>query len=147
MDGAACFVQNCSPDTDLSAGWCYPSFEQLAKSVFFMQMSQSLQSVWEKSRKLSRNLLASLSTCSERKLTKRAPLPLFPCCSSRKKTYMYNVADVKIGSRETKSGSFPNNFLTIFSKLLIDFWGANTTGWSNMKPTHAVQTKKIVRHR
>lgn len=112
-----------------------------------MQMSQSLQSVWEKSRKLLRNLLASLSTCSERKLTNRAPLPLFPCCSSRKKTYMYNVANVQIGSRETKSGSFPNNFLTIFSKLLIDFWGANTTGWSYMKPAHAVQTKKIVRHR
>lgn len=101
----------------------------------------------KKSRKLLRNLLASLSTCSKRKLTKRAPLPLFPCCSSRKKTYMYNVANVQIGSRETKSGSFPNNFLTIFSKLLIDFWGANTTGWSYMKPTHAVQTKKIVRHR
>lgn len=84
---------------------------------------------------------------SKRKLTKRAPLPLFPCCSSRKKTYMYNVANVQIGSRETKSGSFPNNFLTIFSKLLIDFWGANTMGWSYMKPTHAVQTKKIVRHR
>lgn len=41
---------------------------------------------------------------------------------------MYNVADVKIGSRETKSGSFPNNFLTIFSKLLIDFWGGKYNG-------------------
>lgn len=41
---------------------------------------------------------------------------------------MYNVANVQIGSRETKSGSFPNNFFNDLFKIINWLLGGKYNG-------------------